>query len=288
MKRFAYLSLIASILTIGIKFWAYFITSSISILSDAVETVINLISSIILIHAIIISQKPPDKEHLYGHGKVEYFSSLLEGIFILLAGIGILYGSFERILSPRIVVSIEYGIVLSIICGAINFIVAFILLKGAKQYDSIALEADAKHLLSDVISTIGIVVGLSIMYFYPKKLWFLDPIIGFILGINIIRMSIPLIRRSISELMDRSLPEKESQEIISIIESHTGKGKWHALKTRKAGTTRFIEFHLLFPGDFTVKRSHDICSKIEDALLKKFPNSNIIIHVEPEEDEIEL
>ncbi len=288
MKRFAYLSLIASILTIGIKFWAYFITSSISILSDAVETVINLISSIILIHAIIISQKPPDKEHLYGHGKVEYFSSLLEGIFILLAGIGILYGSFERILSPRIVVSIEYGIVLSIICGAINFIVAFILLKGAKQYDSIALEADAKHLLSDVISTIGIVVGLSIMYFYPKKLWFLDPIIGFILGINIIRMSIPLIRRSISELMDRSLPEKESQEIISIIESHTGKGKWHALKTRKAGTTRFIEFHLVFPGNLTVKKSHDICSKIEDDILKKFPNSNIIIHVEPEEDEIEL
>ena len=285
MRRFAYYSLFASIITIAIKFSAYFITSSIGILSDAFESFINLFASIFLIYSVIISQRPSDKDHLYGHGKIEYLSSAFEGILILLAGMGILYGSIDRIINPHIISCIGYGIFLSIICGAINFLTSLILFKGAKEFDSIALESDAKHLLSDVISTIGLVVTLFIMYLNPKKLWFLDPIIGIFIGLNILRMSYPVLKKSISGLMDYTLPDEEIEKIKSIIKEHRKDiGKWHGLKARRSGSKRFIEFHLLVPGDMSVKKSHDVCCEIEKDIQKLLPGSHVIIHVEPEED----
>ncbi|GAB6162486.1 cation diffusion facilitator family transporter [Desulfothermus naphthae] len=285
MKRFAFISLFASLITIVIKFSAYYITLSIGILSDALESFINLFASIFLIYSVILSQRPSDKEHLYGHGKIEYLSSALEGIFILLAGASILYGSINRIINPFIILHIEYGIILSIICGAINLLTSFILFKGAKKFDSIALEADAKHLLSDVISTVGLVISFFIMYLNPEKLWFLDPIMGIFISLNILKMSYSLLKKSISGLMDYTLPEEEIEKIKSIINKHRKDvGKWHGLKTRKSGSNRFIEFHLLVPGEMSVKKSHDICCAIEKDIQKHLPNSHVIIHVEPEEE----
>ncbi len=286
MRKFAFLSLGCALLTIIIKFSAYYLTSSIGILSDAIESLINLVASIILVVSVIVSQRPPDKKHLYGHGKIEYLSSGAEGILILIAGSGIICSCIRRSLSPYVLMNIGYGAVLSVVSGGLNLMVALLLLKGAKKYDSIALEADAKHLLTDVITTIGLGVGLVIMYFAPRKLWFLDPIIGFVLGINILYMGFCLIKRSFSGLMDHALPEEEMEilkKIISVNKKHV-LSRWHGLKARRSGSKRFIEFHLLFPGDMSVKESHDLCCEIEKEIKKRFPGSHVTIHVEPLED----
>lgn len=285
MRRFAYISLIAAISTVGLKFYAYYLTSSVGILSDAIESLVNLVSSIVLISCVILSLKPPDKNHLYGHGKIEYFSSALEGLLIIIAGSGIIYTSIKRLLQPCILSSIELGILISSIAGVINLIAGFIILKGAKRFNSIALEADAKHLFTDVLTTLGVVVGLGIMYFVPDKFWFVDPAIGLVLGIHILFMGMPLLKRSFSELLDKALSEEEMNIIKNSIFSHKKDNKWHGLKARRAGQKRFVEFHLLFPGKMSVKKSHDICCEIEKDIKDKLPNTQVTIHVEPEEDE---
>lgn len=285
MRRFAYVSLLAAILTVGLKFYAFYLTSSIGIFSDAIESLVNFVSSIVLISCVILSLKPPDKNHLYGHGKIEYFSSALEGILIIIAGSGIIYTSIKRLLHPCNLHSIEFGILITSIAGIINFIAGLIILKGAKRFGSIALEADAKHLFTDVITTLGIVVGLGIMYFVPSKFWFLDPAIGLALGIHILFMGMPLLKRSFSELLDKALSEEEINIIKDSILFHKKDNKWHGLKARRAGQKRFVEFHLLFPGKMSVKKSHDICCEIEKDIKHKLPNTHVTIHVEPEEDE---
>ncbi len=285
MKKFTLISLLAAIITVGLKFYAYYLTSSIGILSDALESLVNLVSSIVLVICIIFSQKPPDEKHLYGHEKAEYFSSALEGILILIAGLGILYGSIKRFLNPRQLTSIELGIIVSSAAAIVNLVAGLLIMIGAKKFKSIALEADAKHLFTDVITSAGVIAGLIIMYLIPDKLWFLDPAIGVILGINILFMGIPLIKRSFSELMDKALSEDEMNIIKNSILLHKKDNKWHGLKTRRAGQKKFVEFHLLFPGNMTVKDAHDICCEIEKQIKNKLPNTLVTIHMEPEEDE---
>ncbi len=286
LTKFAYLSLAAAILTLGLKTTAYIWTNSIGILSDALETIINLISSVVLVITISISFQPPNRKYTYGQGKVEYIATALEGCLILLASFFIIAASYHRIVQRVVLSHVLSGVYVAILSALINFGVGMILIKAAKRYDSVVLEADGKHLLTDVWTTCGVVVGLGIMHFCPKHFWFLDPAFAIMVSLHIAKTGFALLKKAYLGLMDASLPEEEIKVITSIIKKVGGpRVRFHCLKTRRAGKDRFIEFHLVLPGYTTVKDSHDICCLIEQEIQKKLSNSKVLIHIEPEEDE---
>ncbi|MFP4212483.1 MAG: cation diffusion facilitator family transporter [Desulfohalobiaceae bacterium] len=285
ITRFALLSIIASLLTLVLKFSAYFLTNSVGLLSDALETVINLSAGILVLFTLSQAYKPADREHAFGHGKLEYLAGALEGLLILSAAAGIVYMSVQRMLSPAVLTSINLGLIVAILAAGINFAAARIMLRAAREYDSIALEADARHLLTDVWTSLGLVASLGLMQINPEKLWFLDPLLATLLAANITWTGLSLLRRSMSGLLDSSLPGRELQLIMDQIREIAGhEARYHALKTRKAGAHRFVEFHLLLPGEYSVQHSHNLCCKIEEAISRELPRTRTIIHVEPLED----
>lgn len=284
-RKYAYLSIGASLLTMALKFGAFFLTGSVGLFSDAVESVVNLTAGLIALMAIILAYRPADKSHAYGHGKVEYFSSGMEGILICIAALGIAYASVQRFLHPQELHFLGIGIVVATLAGAVNFAVARIMLRAAREYDSIVLEADASHLLTDVWTSAGLVLALIVMHFAPPSWQILDPAIGLIMSVNIAWTGISLVRRSAAGLMDVGLPADEISLIADAIKRIGGKeAGFHALRTRKSGTVRFVDFHLLVPGSMTVQESHDLCCEIEEAIKSGLSGSQITIHVEPRED----
>lgn len=284
-QKYVYYSITASLITLGLKFGAWAMTDSVGLLSDALETVVNLTAGILALAAISISLKPADESHAYGHGKAEYFSSGAEGMLIIFAALGIVYAAINRFLNPSELTELGPGLFLALASSVINYITAKVMLRAAKQFDSITLEADAKHLLTDVWTSIGLVAGLGVLLVFPE--WdLIDPIIACIMAANIVWTGLDLIKRSIKGLMDDSLPEKEVELIAHAIEKHVGdSGIYHGLRTRKSGPRRFIDFHLLIPGDCTVKQSHDLCLLIEQAIWEHMQGAQITIHVEPVEDQ---
>ncbi|SDN85454.1 cation diffusion facilitator family transporter [Desulfonauticus submarinus] len=282
-KKIILYSIIASIFTIILKLIAAYLTNSVAIFSDALESFINLAASIVAYIALKITEKPADNTHSYGYSKVEYFASGLEGALILIASISIFGSVVHRIVHPSPLLQPNIGIVLIVISTLLNFVVALILLKGAKRFDSIVLEADAKHLLTDVATSLGVCIGVVIAFYYPK-LKLLDPIIALIVAINILKSGYDLLKTSFFGLMDRALPLEEQQDILNEVIHYNPKFKVHNLRTRKSGAKRFIEFHLLLPGKKTVQEAHDICCTLENNIKKKFPLSEITIHIEPIED----
>ena len=284
-RKYAYLSIGASLLTMALKFGAFFLTGSVGLFSDAVESVVNLTAGLIALMAIILAYRPADQSHAYGHGKVEYFSSGMEGILICIAALGIAYASVQRFLHPQELHFLGIGIVVATLAGAVNFAVARIMLRAAREYDSIVLEADAKHLLTDVWTSAGLVSALVIMHFAPPSWQILDPILGLIMSVNIIWTGVGLVRRSAAGLMDEGLPMDEIFLITDAIKRIGGKeAGFHALRTRKSGSVRFVDFHLLVPGSMTVQESHDLCCDIEESIKAGLPGSQTTIHVEPRED----
>ncbi len=287
LRKYAYLSIAASVVTMALKFGAFFLTGSVGLFSDAVESVVNLAAGCIALMAIVVAHKPADSNHAYGHGKVEYFSSGMEGVLIIVAACGIAYTSWQRFFTPVPLNDLGLGIVVAVLAGGVNFITARVMLKAAKEYDNIVLEADARHLLTDVWTSAGLVVALAVIVFGPRSWQILDPILGMLMSLNIIWTGLQLMRRSAHGLMDRGLPEGEVREIVSVVREHAGESNhFHALRTRKAGTTRFVDFHLLVPGQMTVQQSHDLCCRIETALETALPGIQTTIHVEPREDEV--
>ena len=284
-RKYAYLSIGASILTMALKFGAFFLTDSVGLFSDAVESVVNLTAGVIALLAIILAYQPADHSHAYGHGKVEYFSSGAEGLLICLAALGISYASLNRFLNPHPIESLGAGILVATVAGAVNFGVARIMLQAAREYDSIVLEADAKHLLTDVWTSAGLVAALAVMLFAPPSWQILDPILGLLMSVNILWTGIGLMRRSVAGLMDEGLPAEEISQItdaiIRIGGTQTG---FHALRSRKSGSVRFVDFHFLVPGAMTVQESHDLCCEIEEAIRLALPGAQTTIHVEPRED----
>lgn len=284
-RKYAYLSIGASILTMALKFGAFFLTDSVGLFSDAVESVVNLTAGVIALLAIILAYQPADHSHAYGHGKVEYFSSGAEGLLICLAAVGIAYASVQRFLSPHPIESLGVGILVATLAGAVNFGVSRIMLQAAREYDSIVLEADAKHLLTDVWTSAGLVGALAVMLFAPPSWQILDPILGLFMSVNILWTGIGLMRRSVAGLMDEGLPAEEISQITGAITRIGGaQTGFHALRSRKSGSARFVDFHLLVPGAMTVQASHDMCCEIEDAIRAVLPGTQTTIHVEPRED----
>jgi cation diffusion facilitator family transporter len=276
---------VASILTLVLKFGAWGMTGSVGLLSDATESLVNLTAGVLALTAITIALRPADADHAYGHGKAEYFSSGIEGVLIIVAAIGIAYASVMRFLSPQPLNNLGIGLLLALVSSLINFLTARIMLRAAKRFDSITLEADAKHLLTDVWTSVGLVAGLAVIIVMPE--WkLLDPVIAIIMAVNIVFTGVNLLKRSVGGLMDDSLPDEELQLIAKAIHSYTGdESTFHGLRTRKSGPRRFIDFHLVVPGSMTVHDSHELCELIEELIHSKLPKAEVTIHVEPLESE---
>lgn len=283
LRRYAWLSIAAAITTILLKGGAYVLTGSIALLSDAVESLVNLVTAIAALLALTVAARPPDEEHAYGHGKAEYFASGFEGALILVAAVGIAFAAGQRLLSPEPIVDIGLGLGISIAATAINFGVARVLLRAGRLYESITLEADAHHLMTDVWTTAGVVVGLTLAA-TTGALW-LDPLVALLVALHVLRAGVKLMRRSALGLLDTALPEQDRQAIVEILERRCCEGvQYHALRTRQAGAWRFVSLHVLVPGDWTVQRGHELLEEIEEEIRDRFPAVTVFTHLEPVED----
>lgn len=287
LKRFLYLSILAALTTILLKFAAYFQTGSMGFFSDALESLVNLFAAIIALILLHLSEKPADEEHEFGHGKAQYFSSALEGALIFIAAFSIIYTSIPKIFNPQPLNNIGAGSLLSVAAAVVNLVVGYILLKKGKKYDSIILEADGKHLIADVLTSIGVILGVVLVK--VTGFYFLDPIIAIAVALYIVYIGFKLISRSTSELMDAAIPKEEQQMVVEYLDSLTEKNiEYHSLLTRKAGYRKFITLHLLVPGDWSVQKGHDCAEAIEQNIEQMFGNANVTVtsHIEPLEDPV--
>lgn len=281
--RFALLSAGAAVATLVLKFTAYALTGSVGILSDALESFVNLAGALIALTALKIAARPADKTHPYGHDKAEYFSSGVEGTLILITAASIAYAAITRLLSPVPLEKLSWGLVVAGGASLLNFIVAQALLSASKRYDSITLEADAKHLLTDVWTSVGVISGLIALVLTGWQ-W-LDPLVALAVAGHIIITGISLVRRSIDGLMDYNLPSDELDQLEGILKNHHDKFvAYHKLRARKSGPRRFIDLHLVVPGEQTVQAAHDLCEQLEAEIEAALPNASVTIHVEPAED----
>lgn len=281
-RRMAHLSIATSIVTLALKFGAWFLTGSVSLFSDAAESLVNLSAGLIALAALTIAARPADRRHTYGHDKAEYFSSGAEGALILVAAASIIYTAVGRFLHPAALEYLGPGLMVSMLAAALNFATARVMLKVAHKHDSITLEADARHLLTDVWTSAGVVAGLGVVMFAPPSWQILDPIMAVAVGLHIVHTGVGLLRRSFGGLMDESLPTED----VALIEAEVGRllpagASFHDLRTRKSGARRFIDFHLLVPGETSVDEAHALCDRIEAALEHALPNTAVTIHVEP-------
>ena len=284
-RKMALLSIATSIVTLVLKFAAYFLTDSVSLLSDALEAFVNLAAGMVAFGALTIAEQPADDRHTYGHDKAEYFSSGVEGVLILVAAVSIIVTAVGRLLHPAALEHLGPGMLMALVASGMNFATARIMLKVAREHDSITIEADAKHLLTDVWTSAGVLCGLAVVMFMPQ--WsVLDPIIAMAVGVHIIFTGIELLRRTVDGLMDTALSEEDIRDAGQIIRAGLPQGaSFHDLRTRKAGPRRFIEFHLLVPGAMSVTESHALCDRIEAALAARLKSATVTIHVEPAETE---
>jgi cation diffusion facilitator family transporter len=277
------LSIVAAVLTVGLKSAAYWLTGSVGLLSDALESLINLMAAATAYFSLLYAAKPVDTSHTYGHEKIEYFSSGLEGVLILVAAFGIGWYAISRLLVPQPLGPLGAGLVITTLAALINGVVGLVLLRAGKKSGSILLEADGKHLLTDVWTSAGVVAGLGLVALTKVEL--LDPIIALLVSLNILWTAIDLMRRSFNGLMDHALPDEEQEQVRSAIRQHLGPDMdYHALRTRQAATRRFADFHLLVPGRWSVQEAHALASRIETAIQAALPGIEVAIHIEPVEE----
>lgn len=278
-----WLSILASVLTLGLKTTAYLFTGSISLLSDAAESIVNLAAALVAFVSLRYARVPLDSSHPFGHEKIEYFSSGLEGGLILMAALAIAWFAIDRLIHPRELASLDLGLALSIVAASINACVALLLLRLARKHRSIVLEADGQHLLTDVWTTAGMLVGLGLVWI-TQQYW-LDPVIAMIMSGAILWTALSLVRRSFDGLMDRALPNNELLVLRQVIEANMDLDmSYHALRTRQAGATRFVEFHLLVPGTMSVQAAHHVTDNLTEQLRAALMGVEVLIHIEPIED----
>ena len=287
LTRFAWLSIAAALVTIALKSIAYVLTGSVGLLSDAIESLVNLAGAIMALGMLTIAAMPPDESHMYGHGKAEYFASTFEGILILGASGAIIFTALPRLLHPRSLEGLGIGLAVSALASVINFMVSRVLLRVGIQQSSITLEADARHLMTDVWTSIGVLAGIALVAFTG---WFiLDPIVALLVAANIIWTGVQLVRRSVEGLMDASLTPPEQDAIEAVMVKYRKRGvKFHALRTRQAAARRFISVHMLVPGAWTVHDAHHVAENFERDVRKVLDMANVVTHLEPMEDEISM
>lgn len=285
LRRFAWLSIGAAVLTISLKSLAYWLTGSVGLLSDALESLVNLAAAIMALVALTLAARPPDDEHAYGHGKIEYFSSGAEGALILVAAGSIAYAAITRLLNPQPLEQVGAGLIVSVVASLINLGASRVLLSAGRRYDSITLEADAKHLMTDVWTSAGVVLGVLVVS--VTGLSWLDPVVALLVAANIIREGGRLIQRSVLGLLDTALPPEEYTRLETILEGYRQDGlEFHAVRTRQAASRRFASMHVLVPGHWTVKQGHDVLECIEAEIRTALPGVMVTTHLEPLEDPV--
>jgi cation diffusion facilitator family transporter len=283
LTKFAWLSIAAALATIALKTAAYLVTDSVGLLSDALESVVNLVGALMALAMLTIAARPADEDHAYGHGKAEYFSSGVEGALIVVAAIGIAIASVERLLHPKPLEQIGLGLAVSMLASGINLGVALALLRAAKQHNSITLEANAHHLLTDVWTSVGVLAGVGLVALTGWQR--LDPIVALIVAANIVWTGVRIVRESVSGLMDQALPPDELKIVRDILDKLKSDNiEYHDLRTRRAGSSRFVSLHVLVPGAWTVGRGHQLLERIETDIRCALPNMEVITHLESLED----
>ena len=287
LTRYAWLSMAAALTTISLKAGAYLLTGSVGLLSDAIESIINLVAAGMALWMLTIAARPPDESHMYGHGKAEYFSSSVEGALILVAAVGIAYTAVERLLDPVPLMQLGTGLGISFVAALVNFIVSRILLRAGDKYRSITLEADGHHLMTDVWTSVGVLAGVGAVALTGWQV--LDPLVALGVAVNIVWTGIRLIRRSVAGLMDASLSEKDQQKIEAVLSKYREMGiEFHALRTRQAASRRFVSVHVLVPGEWSVHDSHHIAEDLEGDIRQVIRDAVVFTHLEPVEDELSL
>jgi cation diffusion facilitator family transporter len=277
------LSIAAAVLTLLLKSTAYLLTNSVGLLSDAVESVVNLVAALTALVSLHYAARPVDESHTYGHEKIEFFSSGLEGVLILVAAGGIAWYAVRRLVMLEPLPPLGLGLVIASAAAVINGAVGLLLVRAGKAHRSIILEADGRHLLTDLWTSAGVLAGLCLVALTGYHI--LDPILALVVAANILWMGFGLVRRSFNGLMDHALPEQEQAAVRAAIEAQLGPHMdYHALRTRQAGARRFADFHLLVPGSFTVKQAHALMGRIEAAVRAALPGLEVTVHVEPIEE----
>jgi cation diffusion facilitator family transporter len=280
-KQVAFLALICGVAVFAIKLVAFFISDSVALLSDALESIVNIAASGLMLFSVCVSEKAPDTSHKYGHEKIEDISSLIEGILVVIAAALIIHAAAGRLYEPTQLMQLDVAIVISIFATALNGALSWMLIRTAKSCGSAALEGDAKHLFSDVISTVGVWIGLVVAQLTGWA--FLDSVLAFVVAALIVKMGVELIIKSSNCLMDQSC-KKEEEKIMEVLGRHSYQFiDFHDLKTRRHGNQVFAELHLSVNGSLSVKEAHDLTDHLEEELKEEQPNVNLTIHVEPPE-----
>jgi cation diffusion facilitator family transporter len=282
---YAGLSIIAAVVTIALKVGAYLLTGSVGLFSDAAESSVNLVAAVGAFLALGTAARPPDEEHAYGHTKAEYFSSALESVLIIVAAVWIAVTAIGRLLEPQPLENLGVGLTIGLVAAGINGAVGMVLLRGGRRLRSAALRADGQHLLTDVWTSVGVVVGVFLVWFTGWLV--LDPLIALLVAGNIVWIGVRLLNDTAHGLLDTALPPEE-QEIITGIQSRYAESgiEFHALRTRNAGRRRFVSMHVLVPGKWSVKRGHDLSERIEKDITQALPMTTVFVHVEPLEDPV--
>lgn len=284
LKKFIYLSIVAAVLTISLKTAAYLFTGSVGLLSDALESCVNLLAALVALVVLSFAEKPADDDHAFGHSKAEYFSSAIEGGLIVVAACSIVWSAWPRLNDPQPLENMGFGLVISSVASLINLVVALVLLKEGKKSQSVTLIADGKHLLVDVWTSLGVLVAVGLVKLTGWLI--LDPVIAMLVAVNIVWTGYRLMLHSARGLIDTAIPAEEIGMIRNILDQFEGSGaEFHSLMTRQAGQRKFIYLHVLVPGEWSVKKGHDLLEVIEARIRGGFQHEvTVFSHLEPVED----
>jgi len=279
-RSFALLSIAAAFITIGLKLLAWWITGSVGLLSDALEGTINLAAATMAFAMLSVAARPPDDEHAFGYSKAEYFASGFEGMLIVAAAVAIGAVAIDRLITPRPLEQLGLGIAVSTAAALINFAVARRLLAAGRRHRSIALDADARHLMTDVWTSAGVILGVAAVWLTGWQP--LDPLIALAVAANIVWSGYKLVQRSAHGLLDHALPEAELQGLERVLDRYRAQGiDFHALRTRQAGARSFVSVHVLVPADWTVAQGHNLAHRVERDIRESLPDAIVLTHVEP-------
>lgn len=283
LRKFAWLSIVTAILTIVLKTGAWALTDSVGLLSDAAESTVNLVAAVVALIALTVAARPATERFLYGRAKAEYFSAAVEGLMIFVAAAVIMVTAVERFVNPRPLENLGIGLVIVVIASVLNGGVALVLLRAGKAHNSITLRADGKHLMTDVVTSAGVLVGVGLVALTGWER--LDALVAFAVGINIIVTGISLLTESVSGLLDKALPDEDHEVITEILRRRTDQTvTFHGLQTREAGQERFMSVHVLVPDEWTVKQGHDYIEELEAELKGCLPGLTLLTHLEPISD----
>lgn len=283
LSRYGWLAVATALATILLKAGAWVVTGSVGLLADAAESLVNLVAAIVALIVLKVAARPADANHNFGHTKAEYFSAAVEGVMIFVAAISIVVLALQRLLSPQPLESVGIGLMISVAASVLNGAVALVLIRAGKRHHSITLRADGKHLMTDVWTSVGVLVGIVLVW--VSGWGWLDPVIAIAVGVNILFTGYGLVKESTEGLMDASLPEEDNKRLRAILTSRGGAGvAFHQMRTRVSGTRQFMDFHLLVPDDWSVKQSHDFLEDLSDEIVAEFPRMNVTGHIEPIND----